>query len=264
MQGVTRPRLLARLVSRLRKWPLLRQTVNLAAGYNRVFPSLGAARAVVSRYALPGADSVEDARLLQGNMATTRPSDYPVLLHLARLPLGRLRLFDLGGTMGNLFYLYDRYLDFPAGLRWTVHDLPRNRERGREVARLRGESRLDFADDPHAASGYDVLLVSGALHYFDFTLAEYLAALPRRPRHVLVNRTPLVEAPTAATVQYVPGVVMVACRLLNRNELVTSLERLGYRLIDSWRVPELSIKLPFDPEYWVREYSGAYFRAKDS
>jgi putative methyltransferase (TIGR04325 family) len=56
---------------------------------------------------------------------------------------------------------------------------------------------------------------------------------------------------------------MVACRLLNRAELVTGMQSLGYRLVDSWSVPELSIRLPYDPEYWVREYSGAYFRTED-
>jgi putative methyltransferase (TIGR04325 family) len=253
---------LAALVARARKWPLLREAVNLVAGYNRVFPDLKAARAAAAWYGRPGADSAEDAGALRAVLATTRPSDYPVLLHLARLPHEGLRVFDLGGTTGDVFYQYDRHLGFPASLRWTVHDLPGNLERGRHFARRRGESRLQFADDVEGASGHDVLLVSGALHYFDFTLAEYVAGLAQRPRHVFLNRTPLVEAPTAATVQHTADGVMVACRLLNRAELVAGMEGLGYRLIDAWSVPELSIKLPWDREYWAREYSGAYFRAE--
>jgi putative methyltransferase (TIGR04325 family) len=186
-----------------------------------------------------------------------------VLFHLGRLPLEGLRVFELGGTMGNTFLLYDRYIGFPRTLRWTVHDLPGNLERGREFARRQGESRLQFADEPQGASGHDVLLVSGALHYFDFTLAGYLAGLAQRPKHVFVNRTPLVDARTAATVTYNHG-VMVACRLLNRAELLAGMERLGYQLVDSWSAPENSIKLPYDREYWVREYSGLYCRAGDS
>ncbi len=245
---------------RVRKWPLVRQAIDLAVGYNRVFPDLAAARKAATRYGMPGADSAEAARALNARLATTRPSDYPVLFHLSRLPLDGLRVFDLGGAMGNIFFLYHRYLAFPPSLRWTVHDLPGNMERGREFARRQGESRLQFTDDPHGASGHDVLLVSGALHYFDFTLADYIAGLTDRSKHVLINRTPLVDAPTAATVQYNPGVVMVPCRLLNRAELVAGMEKLGYRLVDSCARAELSIKLPYDPEYWVREYSGAYFR----
>jgi putative methyltransferase (TIGR04325 family) len=264
MRRLTGVRTLAPLVARVRKWPVARQAIDWAAGYNRVFPDLSAAREVAQRYARHGHDSAENARGLRDDMATTRPSDYPVLFHLLGLPLDGLRVFDLGGTSGNLFYLYDRYLNFPASLRWTVHDLPGHAERGREFARQRGESRLHFTDDPNGASGSDVLLVSGSLHYFDFALADYVAGLGRRPRHVLVNRTPLVNAPTAATVQNSHHGVMVACRLLNRAELVAGMGGLGYELVDSWRAPEFSISLPYDPEYWVKEYSGAYFRAGDS
>jgi putative methyltransferase (TIGR04325 family) len=251
---------LAALMARIRTWPVARQVVDLVAGYNRVFPNLAAAQRVAEKYAEHGHDSAENARTLCHLMATTRPSDYPVLFHLGRLPLDGLRVFDLGGTMGNLFFLYDDYLHFPASLRWMVHDLPGNMERGREFARQRGESRLHFSADLHGASGCDLLLVSGALHYFDFTLPDYLARLPQPPRHIIVNRMPLVDAPTAATVQYAHG-VMVACRLLNRAELFAGMERIGYAAADSWQVPEFSIKLPYDPPYWVREYSGVYFRA---
>jgi putative methyltransferase (TIGR04325 family) len=261
MRELTRVRPLASLLSRVRKWPGARQLINLAAGYNRVFPDLASARRVAERYAEYGHGCDENAAVLRGLMAAARPSDYPVLFHLSGLPREGLRVFDLGGTTGDIFYLYDRYLNFPASVRWTVHDLPGIMERGRDFARQRGETRVQFTDDLHGASGYEVFLVSGALHYFDFALPDYLAGLPRRPRHVIVNRTPLVDAATAATVQKTE--VMVACRLLNRAELIAGMERLSYRLVDSWRVPEFSIKLPYDPEYWVREYSGIYFRAGD-
>jgi putative methyltransferase (TIGR04325 family) len=261
MRGLTSLGPVAALVGRVRKWPVARQAINLMAGYNRVFADRAAARKLVQRYYQPGHDSAEDTRALVDVMAKTRPSDYPVLLHLSRLSHEGLRVFDLGGTLGNVFFLYDRYLQFPASLRWTVHDLPGNMERGRELARQRCEPRLQFAEAPNDASGHDVLLISGALHYFDFALADYIIRLPQPPRHVFINRTPLVEAPTAATIQYTPGVVMVPCRLLNRKELIGGMERIGYEVVDSWRVPELSIKLPYDPEYWVREYSGLYFRS---
>jgi putative methyltransferase (TIGR04325 family) len=251
-------------MGRVRKLPVVRQAVDFVAGFNRVFPDLSSAREVAERYAEHGHDSAANARGLRDDMAAARPSDYPALFHLSGLPLDGLRVFDLGGTMGNIFFLYDRYLNFPATLRWTVHDLTGHRERGREVARQRDESRLLFTDDLHGASGSDVLLVSGSLHYFDFTLADYIAGLAERPKHVMVNRTPLVNAPTAATVQDSHHGVMVACRLLNRAELVAGMERLGYRLVDSWRAPEFSVTLPYNPEHWVREYSGLYFRAEDS
>jgi putative methyltransferase (TIGR04325 family) len=261
VEELTRLGPLAALLARVRHWPLARPFLNLLAGYNRVFPDLATARQVAARYDRPGADSAEDTAALQTFLATTWPSDYPVLLHLARLPLEGLRVFDLGGTMGDLFYHYDRYLAFPASVRWTVHDLPGNMDLGRARARRQGETRVQFSDDLHGASGNDVLLVSGALHYFDFALGDYLKALAQPPQHVLVNRTPLVDQPTAATVQYTGKGVMVACRLLNRAELITGMERSGYQLVDSWRTSHGSLKMPYDRGYQLREYSGLYFRA---
>ena len=129
------------------------------------------------------------------------------------------------------------------------------------LAKQRSETRINFTDDAHGASGHQVLLISGSLHYFDFTLAEYLGGLEKRPEHVFINRTPLVDAPAAATVQYTHG-TMVACKLLNRMDLVEGMKLLDYELVDSWDAPEFSIKLPYDPAYWVKEYSGLYFRAR--
>jgi putative methyltransferase (TIGR04325 family) len=264
MRQLTRLTPLASLVRRLRRLPLARQAVNLAAGYNRVFSDLAAARDCARKYAAPGHGSDENARALSRSMAKTRPSDYPVLFHLSRLPLEGLRVFDLGGAMGNLFFLYDRYLGFPTSLHWTVHDVPAHIERGRDLARQRCESRLQFSDNLHGASGCDLLLVSGALHYFELSLADYLAGLAESPRHVIVNRTPLVDAPAAATVQCGSGGVMVACLLLNRAELIERMEKRGYRVVDSWSAPEFSIPLPYDREYWVKEYTGIYFRRDES
>src|SRR5262245_4872716 len=87
MQRLTSLNPVASLVARVRKWPLARQVVDLVAGYNRVLPDLATARQVAEWYGRPGADSAEDAGSLQASMSRTRPSDYPVLFHLSRLPL---------------------------------------------------------------------------------------------------------------------------------------------------------------------------------
>ncbi len=71
----------------------------------------------------------------------------------------------------------------------------------------------------------------------------------------------MVNAPSAATIQYVQG-TMVACKLMNKSELIAGMKHVGYDLADSWIAPEFSIKLPYDPDYWVKEYTGLYFQAK--
>jgi hypothetical protein len=42
------------------------------------------------------------------------------------------------------------------------------------------------------------------------------------------------------------------------------LKALKYDLIDAWSVPELSLQIPFYPEYSVSEYSGLYFRLEQA
>jgi putative methyltransferase (TIGR04325 family) len=262
MRDLNRVDGLVSLLGALRSRPIAKQLIDLTAGYNRVFPDLATARLAAAGFSQHGHDTPENGQALSDLMLSTRPSDYPVLHHLGRLQLNGLRVFDLGGTMGNLFYLYGRYLDFPPSLCWTVHDLPGHMRRGRELARERNEMRLQFSDDVRGAANHEVLLISGALHYFDFSLSDYLADMPERPRHVLVNRSPLVNAPDAATIQYTHG-IMVACKLLNRSDLIAGMDKLGYECADSWSAPEFSIKLPYDPGYWVKEYSGLYFRANN-
>lgn len=134
LRQLTRERHLASIVRRLDKWSLTRQAVNVVAGYNRVFPDLSTAQKIVEQYGMPSHESVANIYALQDLMTATRPSDYPVLFHISRFTRDGLRVFDLGGMMGDLFYLYDRYLGFPQSLRWTVHDLPNQMELGRALA----------------------------------------------------------------------------------------------------------------------------------
>src|SRR3546814_9186296 len=53
------------------------------------------------------------------------------------------------------------------------------------------ERQLSFTDSVEHADGQDILLSTGALQYLDYTLPELLQRLRRKPRHVLVNLTPM-------------------------------------------------------------------------
>jgi len=79
--------------------------------------------------------------------------------------------------------------------------------------------------------------------------------------HILVNRTPLIDGPTKATVQD-GGICRVACVLYNRGEFVTAFEAIGYEVVDSWKAWELSLQLVGKPEYSALPYSGFFFRLK--
>jgi putative methyltransferase (TIGR04325 family) len=137
--------------------------------------------------------------------------------------------------------------------------MERTLELGRQLARERGEKRLRFTDDLEALDGHDVLLVSGALHYVESPLPDVLRRLSRKPNHVFINRTPMTSVKSVVTVQDA-GDSLFACKIIHRPELIAGMEKVGYLLVDQWSVPELSVHIPFYPEYSVSEYTGLYFQ----
>jgi putative methyltransferase (TIGR04325 family) len=220
---------------------------------------MSTASAVALRY-MPAGHSCPAA--IQEHLALgkkARPSDYPVLFHLGGLIKDKLAVFDLGGSSGNLWYCYSQYLNIHPDMQWIVFDLPETVEFGRRLAQDRGVHGLSFTTDLQALGGADILLSSGSLHYFEFSLPDILATMAHKPRHIIINRTPLTDGVSAVTVQDGDS-HLVACRTNRRADLIHDLKALKYALVDSWSVPELSLQVPFYPEYSVPEYSGLYFR----
>jgi putative methyltransferase (TIGR04325 family) len=123
-------------------------------------------------------------------------------------------------------------LNFPPHSVWQVYDLPKWTEEGRRLAEEHGEKQLQFTRNWQDASGVDLLLVSGSLHFFDPPVSHMIAELPEKPAHVLINRTPLINGPTKATVQDKCN-VRTARILYNRGELIAAFEMIGYELIDT-------------------------------
>ena len=254
------PRMVS-LIRFARSWAIGRRIFDSLAGYRRVFPSLSEAGRVAASYINDSHGCGDDINRQMTQGLATRPSDYPVLYHLSTLMPEVRKLFDLGGNAGNLFYCYARYLNLPEDFVWSVHDVAPTVEFGRRLAQERGECRLWFADELTAMDGHDVLLASGSLHYVETPLPDLLRGLSRKPTHVFINRTPITTVQSVVTVQDV-GTYQAACKTILRRELITGMEGMHYELIDQWSVPELSVRIPFYPEYSVREYSGLYFRMK--
>ena len=234
-------------------------------GYRRPFGTLAEARAAVTAHGpaeAQGHESLTNVRHHLELSERARPSDYAALFHMRALVPELRTVFDLGGNAGNLFYCYQRYLTLRPDLRWTVLDLPGNMAAGEELARERGAEALRFAGDWSEASGVDLLIVSGSLHYLEKPLPEMVRELAVKPAHILINRTPLVEAAPVAAVQVASG-FRLACMLYNRAELLGQLAALGYRVVDEWKAAELSMEIPGYPEYNVPAYSGAFLRRSD-
>ena len=250
-----------RLIRTLAHWPLTEPILNALLGYLRVFDDLPQAVAAAEPYSGGGHLCTLIGTLHLSLSESPRPSDYAALYHMQGPIAGWSKIFDLGGNVGNLFYCYKRYLNLPPRLVWQIYDLPMWTEEGRRLAAERGEKQLQFTRNWEDASGVDLLLVSGSLHFFDPPVYHMVAELPEKPAHILINRSPLIDGPTKATVQ--DGNNHRTARILyNRGELIAAFERIGYELIDSWEAAELSVKIIGKPEFSAPSYSGLYFRLK--
>jgi putative methyltransferase (TIGR04325 family) len=232
-------------------------------GFNTVFPSFEAASKYASRYHVashehPGNTSVH----LELNQ-TPRPSDYPVLFHMQNHAREIHSVVDIGGSAGNLFYCYDRYLHFGPEFSWTVNDVPANNRIGEQIAEEHHENRLHFVDTLSECDSVDLALISGALHYFEALPPGIMKPLKSLPRHVIINRTPVIQGNTAITIQDAGFYYAISpARILSRNVLMQSMEEAGYEEIDEWTVPDLHFNVPLHPECSANYYSGFYFRLR--
>ena len=179
--------------------------------------------------------------------------DYPVLFWLQSI--SPKKLFDYGGHTGAQFYAYSQYLQCP--IQWMIYDLPVVMEEGKKLQNERDAKGLGFTDDFSLASYCDVFLASGSLQYMEVSLAEKLSSLPSLPKHLIINKVPLYDGPQFVTLQN-GGVVYSPQFVFNRNEFISSLERLGYRLIDEWQVRTHHGNIPHFPEHSFPFHSGLY------
>ena len=252
----------AHIVTNCSNAPAVGALLKYAVGYRASFQSMREASECALRFLPVTHELAENINAHLALADTLRASDYPMLFHLSRAFPDANTVFDLGGNAGNLFYSYDRHLQFKQSLQWKVYDLPATIEAGTALAQHRHERRLRFTNRLDDAADADVFIASGSLHYFEASPAELLQEIGARPRHVFLNRTPFSNADTAYTVQDA-GTFLVACKLFNKSAVIAGLEAIGYELIDSWQVYELSLQIPLWPAGSPDKYSGLYLRLKD-
>jgi putative methyltransferase (TIGR04325 family) len=248
--------------SRVERLPVGRRVLNSVSGQRGVFGSFDEACVAARRTGLAGHEDPSLVALHLELARSLRPSDYAALFWIMAIGGGQFRLFDFGGNAGNLFYSYSPYLEQLGTVQWTVYDLPAVVEQGRRIAEERKAGRLRFTTSLSDFSGDQVLLVSGAFHYWERTVSEFVEQFPAHPEHVIINRTPVHKTSrTFVTVQRTPKCA-VPCVVRNDTELTSGFESAGYGLIDRWDALELQLKPPLFPDRWVPHYSGFYFRRR--
>ena len=234
------------------------QPVNEVRG---VYPTFAAAAAAAPRLKPLGYDSAAAGDWYADKQTGVQLEDYPVLYWLRNAFADSTSVFEVGGHVGVAYYGFSKVLDYPPGLAWTILDVPSVMAAGEALARERGATGLRFAHGGVTDErGADIVLAAGALQYLETDIAAIISGFVHRPRHVLINLTPVYDGPAFVTVQNV-STVYCAYRVFNRQELVGSLESAGYRLVDSWAKPR-RFRVPGHPDKSFDHYSGFYFRAR--
>jgi len=246
------------LVRRARDGVLTGRALRWLLAFHGTFSSIEDARSCAARYVPASHEHPKQITLHAQFAEVTRESDYPVLFFLSPVVSELRTVFDLGGSIGNLFFQLDRYLNFSNELVWTVHDIPVKRAAMNEFAREKGEKRLAFTDEFSAASGVDLFIVVGAIHFFEPKLAELLDQLESLPKHVIVNRSPFSSGDDIVMV-HDGGLWVNPCKLHSVEKLCSGMRDLGYEFVASWPVNERIVRIPLIPEY-NETYRGFYFR----
>jgi putative methyltransferase (TIGR04325 family) len=180
--------------------------------------------------------------------------DYPALLWLLRgLEDGCRTVVDLGGHLGVKYRAYRRLWDLPSDLRWIVCETPDVVEASRKLAPEDVPPGLSFTVDRSCLADADVLFASGVLQYLDDSLPAILGALPRKPRHLVLNKVPLSDGPEIWTIQNAEA--LVTYHIMNRERFLEAMAGLGYRLLDSWTVSAYGARIPFAPAGYGTEHN---------
>lgn len=227
--------------------------------FRGVYPSYAQALASAPKTKPTSYDQPEPAALYRDRLDSIVHTDYPILYWLGRLSGQYQSVFDIGGHIGVKYYAFRKYLDYPHELRWRVCDVPAVTQAGEEVASERGAQGLSFTNDFADMNGTDLLLAMGSLQYLEHSLGELLRPVANKPRHILINTTPIGESPTFYTLNSI-GVAFCPYRVANKQEFVSELTALGYTCIDEWQNHGKNTIVPFAPERSVEHYTGFYFR----
>lgn len=253
--------------------PLLRRLYARAYGYyiankggrrrsfHGIYDDFAGATAAAPKSAEIGFDNQATAWLLAESRHRIFPQDYPVLFWLARYLRRDTFLFDLGGNVGISYFGFERYLNYDPSMIWLVHDVPAVVEAGEAIAERERAPSLRFTTDCAEIAQADIFLAAGVLQYLADPMGS-LRAAPKRPKHVIINTTPIYDRESRVTLQAI-GTAYCPYHLFNRTGFIKGFTDLGYSQIDAWRCPAIGCFIPSNPDYSIPELSGFYFALGD-
>lgn len=221
------------------------------------YSDFASAAASAPRHSPIGHDHVAYARGVVHSPGRPLPSDYPILFWLSKIVHSSARIFDWGGNTGVSFYAYRPYLDFSGSVEWIVNDVPSVVALGEQLKIAKDAPGLGFTTSLASLEACDIMLAAGSLQVIEDPFAS-LRAVACLPPHLLINKTPVYDQPSAVTLLN-NGASFCPYQLFERTVFIRSFAEIGYSLHDEWKVPELSCHIPFHPEFTVPHYSGYFF-----
>jgi putative methyltransferase (TIGR04325 family) len=231
------------------------------ARFRGAFSSRDLALAAIRPDRLAGYDHDQVAAISFDKMCQIQLWDWPVMYWLLRLEPQIGSLLDAGGHMGTKYRAFRNHVNLEQRIQWIIYDLPAIVRAGRERATKDGLFGLSFIDNLDDAQEVDVLLASGLLQYLDIPLGELLRQLPAPPKHLLLNKVAIRNGPSIVTLENF-GCAEVPYQIRNRDEFLSSLEELGYEIVDAWEIPELSHVISTHPRHGKSISCGYYARLR--
>ncbi len=231
--------------------------------FSGVYPTFAAASAAIPADHNNSYDNPDSATFL-GHKAPVRSADYPVLFWLSKLLPQDPRVFDFGGYLGISYYSFDKFLNYPPNLQWTIYDVAAVVRAGEKLAQEKDTRRqLSFTTSLERAQEFPIFLSLGSFQFPEETFAETFRRLSIRPTHVILTKLPLTEQETFYTLHSM-GPALCPYRIANEEEFLQSAYEMNYELVHRWESAEFGCYIPFHPDHCVHAFSGMYLRQKSS
>lgn len=206
-----------------------------------------------------GYDDANSATWYQHKLKAVQLDDYPVAFWLRKALEDSASVFEVGGHVGEAYYSLSQIMSYPEGMTWTICEVPSTAEAGERLAHERGCGNLKFVTRPEQCAGAEIFIACGSLQYLEAkSPVEIFSSFDVRPRHIIINTTPIYDGPGFITLQYI-GTAYCPYRIFNRQELLDSLSAEGYTLVASWQ-KERAFRVRRHPERSFDHYSGLYLR----
>ncbi len=174
-----------------------------------------------------------------------------------------LSVLDFGGALGSSYFQNRDLLKHLPRFRWQVVEQPHFVKLGKDEFCNQHLSFSATMDEAWSHGAPDLVLLSSVLQYLPDPLATLKDIVLRRPRFILIDRTPVLDSgPECIMVQTVPPSIYpasYACRLLVEEDIKAAFGD-GYQLRFAF---DAVVGGPIPARDKVAQHRGYFYERKD-